>query len=392
MSLKSIFTKGKPYIIFALINLVFFMVPLACNFYVDDTKIEAVAQKIADVAKETGKEDNSVAVTIKSPAESKINASENFFGVDVSKYNGLFVNPLQLSDGILLNDVTFSYNGIDLNGIRYALSSGNWGYHQGVRGTLQDKYQIYLYKADSNANKHGCDNFCYITERTAAKMMASNSSLQNYDDLINEVLTVRYENVEYTWSIGNIILDKEEFYDQMSNIYGDFILAYVCLPGNLGKNVCLSAYFGSNTYLNINKMSSLHSLENPTYEIYRDNLESSEITVLDEIDSFLNGFHKKQALTVVYYIEIGVLAAIGALCAWLYLKRKSTLKFSFLLVSLILSLGLAYAPFWAAYSATRNIIFLSNAGVIGTIIVFVALSVATLIIIWAKGAKKREKI
>ncbi len=370
MSIKSLFSKSKPYLLLALINVVFFLIPLACNFYVDDVKIEDASQKIANVASSSGGEQNTVAVTLKSSNEGKTDSGSNVFGVDVAQYNGLFANCLQLTDGLLAYDLDFSYNGVSLNEVNYVLTSGSFSNHQGKRGTLFDKYQVYLYSTKANTNYDGANNFCYITERTAQKIMAADPEIADYDGVINKTLTVGYGDIVHTWKIGNIIMDKEEFYSQMSFIYGDFILAYIHLPGGLGKKVSLSAYFGSNTYLNMDKVSSLFSLDNPTYEIYRGNLGDCETKTLDEIDSFLNNFSYNKALTIVYYIEIGAVVLLNAFLSWLYFKKKTDLKLAPSLISGIGSLIVVYVPFWIAYKASRNIYCLSHMGVLGLMIVF----------------------
>ncbi len=365
--------------------------PLVSNSYVDSTKIEIVSQKIADLASQTGKEQNSVAVTLKSPEVGKNESGSNRFGVDVLNYNGLFANSMQMTDGVLADGLTFSYEGFNLPCVNYVLTSGAFSNHQGKRGTLFDKYQVYLYSDKSNTNYSGYDNFCYVTERTAKEMMANDPSIQSYDDVINKTMTVRYGEISHSWKISNIIMDKEEFYGQMSNIYGDFIMAYVHLPGDLGKNVCLSAYFGTNTYLNMNKMTSLFSLDNPTYEVYRGNLGNSNGSTIDEIESFLNNYSENKILTYVYYGEIAALAIINSLCAWLYLRKKSNLKLIPLLGSVAGALIVGYLPFWIAYKATGSVALLSHMGVLGMMLVFAISAVFTLATYLGRRKEKHEE-
>ncbi len=370
-SIKTLLESSKPYVFLALINLFFFLIPLSCNFYTDNVKIENTAQKMASVASSLNGEQNTVALTIKSKTGYNHDTGSSYLGVDVGKYNGLFVNCLQLTNGLVADDLKFSYSGTNLDEISYVLSSSIFSNHQGKRGILFDQYQIYLYSSDANAAYGGYNNFCYITERTAKKIMTVDPELKSYDEVINKSLVVQYGEITHTWKIGNIILDKEEFYSQMSFIYGDFILAYTHLPGDLGRNVSLSAYFGSNTYLNINKMNSILPLKNAAYEVYRGNLKTIDSKSLDSIDSFLNGFTYSEALTAVYCFEVGATILLSALFSWLYMRKKEGLKLIPLLISPIGSLILAYTPFWIIYKTAKNIYFLSHVGVLGLIVTFV---------------------
>ncbi len=389
-SIKTLLESSKPYVFLALINLFFFLIPLSCNFYTDNVKIENTAQKMASVASSLNGEQNTVALTIKSKTGYNHDTGSSYLGVDVGKYNGLFVNCLQLTNGLVADDLKFSYSGTNLEEISYVLSSGVFSNHQGKRGILFDQYQIYLYSSNANADYAGANNVCYVTERTAQKMMAANSELKNYDDVINKTLTVQYGEIAHTWKIGNIIMDKEEFYSQMSFIYGDFVLAYIHLPGDLGKNLSLSAYFGSNTYLNINKLSSLIPLENATYEIYRENLKSIDPKTLDEVDSFLNGFSYNKLLDAVYYAEIGIVVLGNTVLTGIFLKKRERLKLVPSMIAPIGSLIVAYVPFWIVYEVTKNVFCLSYMGVLGLLIVFVCSEVAVLAFNLSKR-KKAEK-
>ncbi len=363
--------SSKPYVFLGLIYLFFFLVPLSCNFYTDNAQIECVAAQIATISSSVGEEKNVFAITLSSKEKAERDTGENNFRVSVADYNGLFTNSMQMTDGLVADSLTFSYSGAALSDIHYVMSSGAFTNHQGVRGILHDKYQIYLYSSDANAAYGGYNNFCYITERTAKKIMTVDPELKSYDEVINKSLVVQYGEITHTWKIGNIILDKEEFYSQMSFIYGDFILAYTHLPGDLGRNVSLSAYFGSNTYLNINKMNSILPLKNAAYEVYRGNLKTIDSKSLDSIDSFLNGFTYSEALTAVYCFEVGATILLSALFSWLYMRKKEGLKLIPLLISPIGSLILAYTPFWIIYKTAKNIYFLSHVGVLGLIVTFV---------------------
>ncbi len=387
--LRTLLQSSKPYLLLALINLFFFLIPLSLNFYVDDVKVEDTAQKIANVASSTGLEKNSVAIRLRSPNAGESDSGGNRFGVSVNSYNGLFPNPLQLTDGLINEELSFSYGDLQLDEIGYTITSGIFSNHQGVRGRLFDQYEMYIYSDKSNTDYSGCNNFCYITERTARKIMEANPSLTSYDDVINTALTVKYKDITHKWKISNVIMDKESFYSQMSGIYGDFILAYTHLPGGLGHNVDLTAYFGSNTYLNINKMESLFSLDSPTYTVYRGNLGNADASTLDELDTFFNGFAYNETTKVLYYVEIGVAALLNSLCAWLFLRKRNALKLVPMLGGITGSLILAYVPFWAVYKATSNVHFLSHMGVLGLLVAY-AVAILVTVFLWVLRKKEAQ--
>ena len=380
---------SKPYLLLALINLFFFLIPLSLNFYVDDVKVEDTAQKIANVASSTGLEAHSVAINISSPSEGQDKSGINRFGVDVIKYNALYPNPLQLTDGVVADALDFSFNGVQIDNIAYAMTSGIFSNHQGVRGILHDKYQMYLYSSEPNTDFRGFSNFCYITERTAKKIMGADPTLKSYDEIINKKLTVGYAGASYSWKISNILMDKEGFYAQMSSIYGDFILAYAYLPGDLSKNVDLTAYFSSNTFLNIDKMESLFSLDSPTYTVYRGNLGNVDASTLDELDSFFNGFTYSETTKILYYVEIGVVALLNSLCAWLFLRKNKALKLVPMLGGITGSLIVAYVPFWAVYKATSNVHFLSHMGVLGLLVAY-AVAILMTVFLWLLRKKEAQ--
>ncbi len=370
----------RSYALFGLLNVIFFVAPLSCNFYAKDVKLEAVAQKISDAANQISETSNSLAVTVSNSKSNEQTTGANNFGISVSTYNGLYeYNSLQLSDGVLTDDLSFFYGDQELNQINYVLTSDYFSNHQGLRGILFDKYELYLYRSAPNTSFLGTyDNFCYITERTAKLILASNPNLKSYDDIISTTLNVKYGDTLSVWKIGNIVLEQEETYEQLSNIYNDFLLAYKYLPDPICKQIKLSAYFGTNTYFNIEKIGSISKLEGAFLEIYRKNLGGLDQTFLDGMETELNELGKIGYLNVMFYFEVAFVVFLEALFNFWYLKKHDAMKLLPLLGWLTGSLIVTYVPFWLVYKATANVYFLSNLGVLGLLIAFFASALTTI--------------
>lgn len=365
-----------------LLNLIFFIVPLSCNFYAKDVKLEATALKMTKLLNQTGERQNVLAVTAKNGKSNKVESGVNTLGVSVSSYNDLYEhNSLQMTDGVLTDDLTFLYNDEELQGIKYALTTDYFSSHQGLRGTIFDKYDLYLYSANSNASFFGAyDNLCYITERTAKSILANNSLLKTYDDIINTTLSVKYGETTSVWKIGNIVLDQEETYEQLTCVYQDFILAYKLLPAPLSREVELCTYFDANTYFNINKITTLSKFNDVFFQVYKENFDDSSQAALNEIEEGMNALNGFRYFDIFFYLELGLVICLETFFCFVFLKKHESLKLWFLLSGVVVSLIIAYVPFWAVYKLTGNVYALSHLGVLGLLIVFAA-SILTVVAI-----------
>jgi hypothetical protein len=395
-SFKEVWKSSWPYLLFAIANIAFFCVPLAWNSYVSEVKKEDIANKIADVAKGTGYDGSSFAVTMTCDEPSE-NEAANRFGIEVLTYNNQYasINALQLSGGLITDDkLSFSYNGLELDQIHYSLVSGIFSNHEStVGGTLYDYYQIWLYSKDPNTDYAGCSNFCYITDITADKMMAANPDLKTYDDVINQKLTVTCAGKEYTWKISNVFINRREVYKGLTGIYGDFICSYIHLPkeNQVNKRMDTAVYFSSNAYLNIRTINKISNIEKAKFKIYRGNLGFANQDTLDEIESYLNTLPYYSSNVWWYCAEVISVSLLCNLFCAFYLFRLKDLKMVYCFASIAAALVVAYSIFWIIYKATSSIFYLSYYGVLGMLLVCLASMTTTFLVKFEPKKRKKEK-
>ncbi len=370
------------YMLFIIMNCFFFLIPLSYNSYTSDTKMEYIANEMANIATKLG-DNNLFAVTIPSSEESAETTSSNNLGVSVTAQNNLMytVNPFQLSNGFLNNALSFSFNGIDYPYINYVLSSGAYSNHYDKGKIILDTYYLELYKKDSNSNYNGTSNFCYISQKYADQILKDNPNYQSYDDIIDQRLNIAYNNETFEWKISNVILNHGQYYNGLVDIYDDFVLAYKWVPKPFCNNVTLSAYFGGNTYANIRAMKFLSNIDKSSFKVYRKNLSQFDSKTLDTIENYLNTLPTYKNNTKMYYLEIAIIGICLITATFFFTKAmKKELNLIKLMVSSTISLVIIYSIFWLLYKISKNVTYLSNIGVLGLIVLY-AISLLTLLVI-----------
>lgn len=380
------------YVIFTIINCFFFLIPLSYNSYTSDTKMEYIANEMANIASKLG-DNNLFAVSIPSSEESSDVTTSNNLGIAVTTQNNLMysVNPFQLSNGFLADSLSFSLNGLVYPNINYVLSSGAYSNHDDKGKIIFDTYYLELYKKESNTDYRGASNFCYISQKYADQILKDNPSYQTYDDIINQHLIVTYNSEIYEWNIGNIILNHGKYYNGLVDVYDDFILAYRWVPKPFRTNVTLSAYFGGNAYTNIRAMRFLSNIDKSSFKVYRDNLSQFDSNKIDMIEKYLNTLPTYKSNTNLYYLEIAIIGVALIAVTFFFMKKAKESNFIMLMISSTLSIVIIYSIFWTIYIATKNVLYLSNIGALGLIIVYAISLLSIFGITIIKGIKKKNE-
>lgn len=367
--------KFLPYILFSLVNVLFLTIPLAVNNYTTKTQQEYYANEIAKIVQEQKTENNTFAVTMlcTNKEEGKVYPS-NALNIAPNTYNNsmFYIDPFHLSNGIYTkpNKIQFFFEDEEYSKINYMLTSGIYSNHEHRNRHVFNYYYLGLWSKDSNTTFDGFNNFCYISKNHADAILESHSEYTSYDDIINKGLTVKYNDQIFSWKISNIVTDYYLFYDGLVKVYGDFILPYSNgVARNLKIDSELTAYFGGNTFTNIQLMKYLSNYEHSKFSIYRDNLTNVNSDKLDEIETYLNTLPTFKSNDYIFYFEVMGCSFLLIGCIFFLLKIFKPLKILPLSLCYLGSILTVYSIFWIIYKATNNILYLSYIGVLGYLIV-----------------------
>ena len=107
------------------------------------------------------------------------------------------------------------------------------------------KHEFYplelLFKGNHSYGKNFL--FCYISETHAKNILAQKGlepSMDAYESLLGETITISVDGTDYLYSIGNIYLETNYFYEGLTEVMGSFILTPSKMPNQLK---CQALYF-----------------------------------------------------------------------------------------------------------------------------------------------------
>ena len=97
-------------------------------------------------------------------------------------------------------------------------------------------------------------SYCYISQSQAQKLLKNKNipiTPESYESLLGTAITLQMDDVDYQWNIANIYLETNEFYDDVSNVMGSFLLGYNKYPEGFHKEAVyfMRPQIFQNTYL-----------------------------------------------------------------------------------------------------------------------------------------------
>ena len=105
-------------------------------------------------------------------------------------------------------------------------------YYGGYRHEFYPLHLLY----EGTANKKREDfSFLYLSQSQADKLIAAKEEYNTYDDLINESVDLEFNGEVYRWTIDNIYIEEDYFYNAVTNVMGEFLLGYRYYPEGFNK-------------------------------------------------------------------------------------------------------------------------------------------------------------
>ncbi len=102
-------------------------------------------------------------------------------------------------------------------------------------GYRHEFYPLHLlYKGTANKKREDF-SFLYLSQSQADKLIAAKEEYNTYDDLINESVDLEFNGEVYRWTIDNIYIEEDYFYDAVTNVMGEFLLGYRYYPEGFNK-------------------------------------------------------------------------------------------------------------------------------------------------------------
>ena len=269
----------------------FYLIPLFLFFpagaFNDNTKNEEVANQMAVAAtkKTTGGqylsilvEPNDVQTNPLNSPSSEFYSTYAYFGeqspafagtVNADKTNSIYIKEIETQN------LSFLYSNINSN--------------KEYKGHF--KHEFYPLELMFKGDHVFADafSFCYLSETQARNLLISRGleiNEETFKSLIGQKIIILFNNVEYTYSIGNIYLETNYYYSALSEVLGDFIFSYIRYPEGIKKQACyfMNRYYYQNLSF-MKRISALYDNKQYSIKINHNNLKE------DIDDVYLTSFY-----------------------------------------------------------------------------------------------------
>lgn len=238
----------------------------------------------------------------------------------------------------------------------------------------------------------GTFSFFYISESDARALLTERKlphTKENFERLIGSTTTLIFDDQRLEWTIANIYLETNYFYEALKETMGDFFLGSRVYPEGFKKQ---SSYFLRNySFQNrfyLNYCRGNYPLENYEYTINDFNIDDDFV-----VDQSVLNFLKESSSNGVSISLIAILIIIYSIGFFLFIFFIKTNKPSFLqLILFDFSLFIPFIIFSIVYSFTKNLAIFSHFScVIYSILTFVTIFSGFIILICKCYGKKDNK-
>lgn len=184
------------------------------------------------------------------------NRITNFAGtVNADKENDIYFSDIETEN------LSFVYAHI---GFSNSPEKEGTKYYGGYRHEFYPLHLLY----EGTANKKREDfSFLYLSQSQADKLIAAKAEYNTYDDLINESVDLEFNGEVYRWTIDNIYIEEDYFYNAVTNVMGEFLLGYRYYPEGFNKQATF--FLNEHEYENkffIDYATSTYSKSHYTYK------------------------------------------------------------------------------------------------------------------------------
>lgn len=201
-------------------------------------------------------------------------------------------------------------------------------------------------------------SFLYISKSRATEILDEKKlehTRENYHSLLNQLITLEINGVDYVFAIDNIYLEQNYFYDALNETIGEFFLGGQKYPPEIKRQAMffLRNYAYQNKYF-IEYASSIYPEKDFNYKLLDYNF-TNEIRI-DENRLVFSATPKADAAAIM----ITFLSALLLLLAIAFVALGS---FDFSIMNHLLvfgSLFLPYVIFWFTHFFTKDPLLFSN--------------------------------
>lgn len=295
----------------------------------------------------------------------------NFAGtVNADKENNIYFSDIETEN------LSFVYAHI---GFSNSPEKEGTKYYGGYR---HEFYPLHLmYKGTANKKREDY-SFLYLSQSQADKIIAAKPEYDNYDDLINESINLEFNGEVYSWTIDNIYLEEDYFYNAVTNVMGEFLLGYRYYPEGFNKQA--TYFLNQHEYENKFFIEYATAAYSPSHYTYK--TSNYRVDVNEKVGLSFAG-NDYDVLT--YFILLGAFVLIGFGCFFI-IKNRYYHSLAYCLY-FVLCILLPYAFFHLLFVFLKNTYIFSPFATIAITVYLIAL-VLFLIIFAILFAPKRKVI
>lgn len=204
----------------------------------------------------------------------------------------------------------------------------------------------------------GTYSFCYLP-RSYADVLLRKSGLEltteNYESLLGKTVDITIDGASYTWTIGDIYLEVNYYYEAVHETIGDFLLVYNRFPDDMKKQ----ALFLLTDYGFQNKFITQYANGKYNFSDYEYFFGTNNIVTSTEVDQSvfakMNAGGNLVGLSLLLALSLCFLVA-GLVFTWLFAVPESLSGVVALAASAVLPLGI----FALAFLFHRNWLWFSS--------------------------------
>lgn len=284
---KDFFTK-KGLIFFILFSSSFFLIFPSCSM-LTRTRTEQYGEVIANTVKNNTKNKDYLSVLITPKAEKQL--PTGFF--EANELNGIFrganFNFASTVNASKQQKITVTEFDDDVNySILYANVFSNHEYQGHYRHEYFPLELMFRGNHDVDAEDY---SFCYISVTQAnylLKIKGLEQNENNYQSLLRNKITINYGDNPFIYSIANIFLEQNTFYEGLISTMGDFIMTYAKHPS--GFNKTFNYYFNSKPFQNAFLIERLKTIYD--FSEYDININSYNISKTFDENNVISYFYE----------------------------------------------------------------------------------------------------
>ncbi|MDD4110548.1 MAG: hypothetical protein PHS54_03230 [Clostridia bacterium] len=270
-----------------------------------DTKKEYYANQLAEVVKNQTNDGECLSLYVESFDE-----AENPLYSSVSEFNSLYgiFNENRTTFAGMINSNKSSQIIIDDIDTNQNLSILYTEFNSNVEYNNHYKHEYYpielMFKGDFNYS--GAYSFVYISQSQADILLEKQGKLDehivsDYESLISSHINISFNDVTYVYSIADIYLEENYYYETIQNVFGNFVISSNTYPQGFNKQACY--FFNTFSFQNEYFMDYI----NKNYDETNYSLNVCEHNIRNEFtneNELLNFFYNRNVNIVGNFFSI----------------------------------------------------------------------------------------